>query len=216
MPEARKRILIPGGEARAEIEIDRSRFIAQAGPVMSVEAAREFIQQRKNEHPGANHHVPAFLIGHGNGVIAHCSDDGEPAGTAGKPALVVLQGSGLGDVVVVVTRYFGGIKLGTGGLVKAYTQAVQEVLVQLPRAEKVATCTVMLAFAYTYLERIRQFAAACGGVILEEEFGADISMLARFREENLAEFQEAIKNLTRGSVQAIIIEQDPQTIMPLK
>lgn len=215
MVDVDERALIPAGKARAEIVIDRSRFIASAGPAFSVEEAREFIRLERKEFPDASHHVPAFLIGRGTGVIAHCTDDGEPSGTAGRPALVVLQGSGLGDVVVVVTRYFGGIKLGTGGLVRAYTEAVQEVIKVLPRAEKVATVQVALAFPYTYLERIRQYARECGGLILEEDFGADITMLMRFRSALFEGFQLEVKNLTRGSVEAIILDRDPNTIMPL-
>ena len=136
--ETTKRI-IPAGEARVEIIVDKSRFIAAAGPAFSVEEARAFIQKMKVEFPDASHHVPVFIIGHGNSVTVHCTDDGEPSGTAGRPALAVLQGSGLGDVVLVITRYFGGIKLGTGGLVRAYSDAVREVLKVLVRAEKVAT-----------------------------------------------------------------------------
>lgn len=208
--------LIPASEARAEIEIDRSRFIARAAPVFTVEEARAFIQRNKVDFPDASHHVPAFLIGHGAGVTAHCSDDGEPAGTAGRPALVVLQGSGLGDIAVVVTRYFGGIKLGTGGLVRAYTEAVQEVLRLLPRAEKVATADAMLAFPYTYIVRVRELVAGGGGQILEEDFGADVTVTARFRAENVSTFAEAVKNLTRGTVETIIISTDPNTIFPVQ
>lgn len=207
--------LIPAAEAQAEIEIDRSRFIARAGPAFTVEEARRFIQQTKAAFPDASHHVPAFLIGHGAGVTAHCSDDGEPGGTAGRPALVVLQGSGLGDVVVVVTRYFGGIKLGTGGLVRAYTEVVQEVLRILPRAEKVATEDVMLAYPYTYIERVREYIHKHEGQLLEEEFGADVTVLARFRAERTAEFCEDIKNLTRGAVGAIIVDRNPNSILPV-
>ena len=215
MKEAGARTLIPGGKARTEIVIDRSRFVASAGPAFRVEEAREFIAAEKREFPDASHHVPAFLIGHGAGVIAHCSDDGEPSGTAGRPTLVVLQGSGLGDVVAVVTRYFGGIKLGTGGLVRAYTESVQEVLKILPQAEKVATVEAVLAFPYTYLERIRLFAREYAGVVLEEDFGADITMTLRFRSDHFDSFQTALKNLTRGTVEAIIIDTNPNTSMPL-
>jgi uncharacterized YigZ family protein len=208
-----KPALIPGGEARVEIEIDRSRFIACAAPAFTVEEARAFIQRVKDEFPDASHHVPAFLIGHGAGVTAHCGDDGEPAGTAGRPALVVLQGSGLGDIVVVVTRYFGGIKLGTGGLVRAYTAAVQEVLRAVPLAERVATEDVMLAFPYTYVERVRETVARHGGILLEEDFGADVTVAARFRAEKTALFADDIKNLTRGTVETIITGRNPNTIV---
>jgi uncharacterized YigZ family protein len=127
---------IPARAARVEIGVVNSRFIASAGPAFSVEEAREFIARVKAEFPDASHHVPVYLVGYGASVTAHCSDAGEPSGTAGRPALAVLQGSGLGDVVVVVTRYFGGTKLGTGGLVRAYSDAVRSVLEVLPRAER--------------------------------------------------------------------------------
>jgi uncharacterized YigZ family protein len=214
MPETRQRLLIPGGSARAELIIERSRFIASAGPAFDIGQARDFIANVKREYPDASHHVPAFVIGHGLSVTSHCGDDGEPAGTAGRPALAVLQGSGLGDAVVVVTRYWGGIKLGTGGLVHAYSDAVKEVLCHLPRAEKVATVKTMLVIEYSFLERVRQISAVYSGRILEEDFAADITLVIEFREENFQNFQKGVKNLTRGAVEAIIIERDPNSIMP--
>ncbi len=108
--------------------MSNSRFIAHLAPAASVEEAKAFIDQIRAEYADATHNVPAYVIGYGASVTAHCNDDGEPAGTAGRPILAVLQGSGLGDVVLVVTRYFGGTKLGTGGLVRAYTEAAQAVL----------------------------------------------------------------------------------------
>ncbi|MRS04545.1 YigZ family protein, partial [bacterium] len=155
---------IPAQRSRAEIEVLKSRFIASIAPAFSVDEARAFIQEIKKEFSDASHNVPAFLIGHGASVIAHSSDDGEPSGTAGRPALIVLQGSGLGDVVVVVTRYFGGTKLGTGGLVHAYTDAVKEVLIDLPFAEKVATYLVMVVIPYTLFEQVRLLAQKYQGV----------------------------------------------------
>ena len=129
--------IIPAAEARVALTVVNSRFIATAAPVFSVEAARAFVGRVRAEFADASHNVPAYVIGHGATTIAHCHDDGEPAGTAGRPVLAVLQGSGLGDVAVVVTRYFGGTKLGTGGLVRAYGDAARAVLAALPRAEKV-------------------------------------------------------------------------------
>ena len=206
---------IPAGEARAEIMVVNSRFIATAAPVFSVEDARAFIARRRAEFWDASHNVPAFLIGYGASVTAHCNDDGEPAGTAGRPALAVLQGSGLGDVAVVVTRYFGGTKLGTGGLVHAYGEAVKAVLAVLPRAEKIPTHTVMLVCDYSYFERIRLLIAGLHGQIIDEAFGADVTITARFAVWFLAPFQEALRELTRGSLQAEIIETNPETIMPV-
>lgn len=192
-----------------------SRFIAAAAPVFSVEEARAFIARIRAEFPDASHHVPAFLIGYGASVTAHCTDDGEPQGTAGRPALAVLQGSGLGDVVVVVTRYFGGTKLGTGGLVHAYSEAVKAVLSVLPRAEKIPTHTVMLACEYSYFERIRLLIQANYGQVLDEDFGADVTITARFAAWHLEPFQSALSGLSRGSLHAEIIESNPETIMPL-
>jgi len=100
--------MIPARKTRAEITVVNSRFIATVAPVFTVDAARVFITRIKREFSDATHNVPAYLIGHGAVVVAHCSDDREPSGTAGRPALAVLRGSGLGDVAVVVTRYFGG------------------------------------------------------------------------------------------------------------
>ena len=191
-----------------------SRFIASAAPAFSVEEARAFIAKIKAEFSDASHNVPAFVIGSGASVTAHCTDDGEPSGTAGRPALAVLQGSGLGDVVVVVTRYFGGTKLGTGGLVHAYGEAVKAVLAVLPRAEKVPTHTVMLAVEYGLFERAKLLVEAHKGEILDQDFGADVTITARFAVWHFDAFQEAVRELTRGAVQAEIIETNPETIMP--
>jgi uncharacterized YigZ family protein len=210
-----KRYPIPAGEARAEIIVVNSRFITSAAPAFSVESAREFINRVREEMPDATHHVPAYLIGYGASVTAHCSDSGEPSGTAGRPALAVLQGSGLGDVVVVVTRYFGGTKLGTGGLVRAYTDAVKSVLEVLPRAEKIPTHTAMIVTPYSYFEQIRLLVNAQHGQILESTFEADVTLVARFMVDRFETFQSALSELTRGSVQAVIIETNPETIMPL-
>ncbi len=210
-----KRYPIPAKEARAEIMVINSRFIATAAPAFSVEEARAFVARIRAEFPDASHNVPAFLIGYGASVTAHCTDDGEPPGTAGRPALTVLQGSGLGDVVVVVTRYFGGTKLGTGGLVHAYGESVKAVLAVLPRAEKIPTHTVMLACEYSYFERVRLLVAAHHGQVLDEDFGADVTVTARFAVWELEGFQNALRELSRGSLQAEIIETNPETIMPL-
>ena len=111
--------LIPARRVETEFTELNSRFITSAAPAFSVSEAKAFINEIKGKYPDATHHVPVYLIGHGRSSLAHCSDDGEPSGTAGRPALAVLRGSNLGDIVLVITRYFGGTKLGTGGLVRA-------------------------------------------------------------------------------------------------
>ncbi len=206
---------IPARETRTEIRVVNSRFISTVAPAFSVEEARAFIARVRGEFPDAAHHVPAFLVGHGSSVVAHCSDDGEPSGTAGRPILAVLRGSGLGDVAVVVTRYFGGTKLGTGGLVRAYRDAVREVLALLPRAVVVPTHTVMIATPYTLFERLRLAVADHRGEVLDEEFAADVTITARFTAERLPAFQDALRELSSGAIEAEIVATDERTIMPL-
>jgi uncharacterized YigZ family protein len=214
MVQTGKRYPVPAGEVRAEIKVLNSRFIATLAPVFSVEEAKEFISRVKSEFSDATHHVPVYLIGFGESVIAHCSDAGEPSGTAGRPALAVLRGSGLGDSAVVVTRYFGGTKLGTGGLVRAYSDAVREVLGLVKRAERIQTHTVMVSFEYRLFERVRLLAAAQHGQILDEEFGADVTLTARFAVEDLPDFQQALSELSNGGVQALVIETQ-EVLMPV-
>ena len=110
--------LLPAEEVRRELTVSNSRFIATLAPVSSVNEAKAFVARIRKEFADASHNVPAYIIGGGNSITEYCSDDGEPSGTAGRPALAVLRGSGLGDVAVVVTRYFGGTLLGKGGLVQ--------------------------------------------------------------------------------------------------
>lgn len=206
---------IPARETRIEFKVANSRFIATAAPVFSVEEARAFVDRVRDEFSDASHNVPAFVVGHGSSVTAHCQDDGEPSGTAGRPMLAVLQGSGLGDVAVVVTRYFGGTKLGTGGLVRAYGDAVREVLAVLPRAEKVPTHTVMFDVPYGVLEQTRLLVEAHGGEMIDEVFAAEVTLTTRFTVEQYPAFAEALQELTHGQVEALIIETNEATIMPL-
>ena len=205
---------IPAAEARTEIKVKNSRFIATAAPVFSVDEAKEFIARVKAEFSDASHNVPAYSVGYGPSVIAHCSDDGEPSGTAGRPILAVLQGSGMGDLAIVVTRYFGGTKLGTGGLVRAYSEAAKAVLEILPRAQKVATHTVMLVIPYNYLERVRLLVAAHNGRILNEAFAADIAVTGQFTVEAFPDFQRALEEMSHGSLTVEVVATNEATIMP--
>ena len=208
--------IVPSETARIEIVVEKSRFIATAGPAFSVEEARSSIQTIRNEFPDATHHVPAFIVGHGLGVTMHCSDDGEPSGTAGRPILAVLQGSGLGDIWVVVTRYFGGIKLGTGGLVRAYSEAAKKVLAILPIAEKVVVSNVMMTIPYSLFERTRILIEEFQGVRLDENFTDEVTITVRLREENVSPFCDQLRNLSRGQANVIIIDHAYNAIMPIK
>lgn len=120
----------------AEIEIERSRFIAWLCHAPDVAAFDALLARARSRHPDASHHCSAFVAGPpGEQTAIGFSDDGEPGGTAGRPMFQVLEGSGVGQIGCVVTRYFGGTKLGTGGLVRAYSQAVQKALESLPRRD---------------------------------------------------------------------------------
>src|SRR5690349_10933381 len=153
-------VFVPAGHARVEIRVVNSRFIASAGPAATVEAARAFIAAVRAEMPDASHHVHAYIVGHGATTTLGMSDDGEPSGTAGRPVMAVLRGSGLGDVVLVVTRYFGGTLLGIGGLVRAYGDAAKAVLAALPREEKVERRAVVLTLPYAAYEPARRILTA--------------------------------------------------------
>lgn len=197
---------VPAQAVRHETTVLNSRFVASLAPVFSVEEARAHIARIRTEFADASHNVPVYLIGFGNSVTAHCSDDGEPSGTAGRPALAVLQGSGLGDVAVVVTRYFGGTKLGTGGLVRAYGDAVRQVLAVTPRARRIPVHTVMIELPYGLYEQSRQLIEAHGGVVLAQDFAGEVTLTARFPVDRLEGFQLALSELSNGGRQAMIVE----------
>ena len=197
---------IPLKKIRREHEVLKSRFIATLAPVPGIEEARNFISHIKKEFNDASHNVPAYIIGGGNTMTEFCSDDGEPAGTAGRPALAVLRGSGLRDVAVVVTRYFGGTLLGTGGLVKAYTESTQLVVNAVGRGKRVPVHVVMLSIPYHLLERMRTLAAHQRGEIVGEDYAADITMTLRLPVEAFDLFQNELRELSAGKIKAEIIE----------
>ncbi len=197
---------VPACEVRREIVVINSRFIAALAPAATVEAARAFVARIRGAFPDASHHVPAYIVGGGASAVAHASDDGEPAGSAGRPVLAVLRGSGLGDVVVVVTRYFGGTKLGIGGLVRAYTQAAQRVVAAVPRARKVLSHTVMLGLPYNRLEQVRRLTAQHGGTVLDEAFAAEVTLTLRFPAAAFPAFQEALQEFSAGRLEAVVLE----------
>lgn len=201
-----KTYTIPLSEVRREHVVVNSRFIATLAPVFSIDEARAFIARIREEFADASHNVPAYIIGGGNTVTEFSSDDGEPSGTAGKPALTVLRGSGLGDLAVVITRYFGGTLLGTGGLVKAYTESTQMAVKAVERGQRIPVYVAMLALPYPLLERIRLLVARRGGEILSEDFAGDITMTLRFPVDAFDAFQQDVRELSRGQLRAEVIE----------
>ena len=163
--------------ARSEIEIKRSRFIASCARTDSEEAAREFIAQIRREFPDARHHCTAFIIHQDTGPdTARSSDDGEPAGTAGNPMLKVLTESDLTNVTCVVTRYFGGTKLGTGGLVRAYSGAVQQVLEDAQTVRLVTQPSYQLQLPISEAGKIEAKLTQNGYQILERDFSQEASL----------------------------------------
>jgi uncharacterized YigZ family protein len=208
-----KDYFIPLTEIRREHVVVNSRFIATLAPVFSVEEARAFLARLKKEFTDASHNVPAYIIGGGNTVTEFCSDDGEPAGTSGRPALAVLRGSGLGDVAVVVTRYFGGTLLGTGGLVKAYTESTQMVVNAVGRGRRVRVHVALLAIPYNLLERVRLMVTRHHGEVLGEDFAGDVTLTLQFPVESMDGFQNELRELSAGKLQAEVIETK-ETIVP--
>jgi len=205
---------VPLIEIRRELMVLNSRFIATLAPAFSIDEARAFMARIKKEFADATHNVPVYIIGGGNTVTEYFSDDGEPAGTSGKPALAVLRGSGLGDVVLVITRYFGGTLLGTGGLVKAYTESAQLVVNNVERGQRISVHVVMLAIPYNLLERVRLLSARHRGKILGEDFAGDITMTLQFPVSEFDSFQLGMRELSAGKLQAEVIETT-ETIMPI-
>jgi uncharacterized YigZ family protein len=189
---------IPKGEFRAETLVVNSRFLCTVAEVRTVEAATAFVRRVKDELADASSHAYAYRVGYGASVIDGCNDGGEPSGTAGRPMLAVLQGSGLGDVAAVVSRWFGGTKLGTGGLVRAFGGAVKDALDALPRAERIETRTFLLETPYPLYERARLLLHAHHGTIDAEEFGGEVLLTVTVPVEHIAAAQRAMADLSGG------------------
>lgn len=197
---------VPAGRARIERVERRSRFVATVDRTPSVSAARALIETVRAEFPGASHNVYAFAVGFGSSVTNGCGDDGEPSGTAGRPVLAVVQGSGLGDVCVVVTRYFGGTKLGTGGLVRAYTEAAQAVLAEAPRTVREERHLVEIVIAYGAYEPLLRILAAHGGRVDAEAFGPEVTVRVSVPEDRQADLVAAVAEATAGRAAVRAVE----------
>jgi uncharacterized YigZ family protein len=194
---------IPVQETQIELIVVNSRFIATALLADTVVSARESLARIRAAMPEANHHVYAYRVGYGNSVIEGMSDDGEPTGTAGPPTLAVLRGANLGDTLVVVTRYFGGTKLGTGGLVRAYSDATRTVLEALPRQLKIPRQQIGLEFAYSFYERMKLLIVEYEGTIDDETFGRDASLIVTLPQANVETFAIRVTDMTAGRVEII-------------
>lgn len=185
--------------ASYEFTVKNSRFLAEADYVDSAEAARALLRQRKERFPDIRHVVHAFAIGPTAGILG-CSDDGEPAGTAGRPTLEVLKGSGLTNLILTTTRWFGGIKLGTGGLVKAYTEAAQGCLANAATQELVPMATVSFAIPYQLYDQCRLLLRSLGFTTTSEEFLDTIRITGTIRDADTPELARQLSELSRGQV----------------
>lgn len=203
---------VPLTEIRREQTVVNSRFIATLAPAFSIDEARTFMKRIRAEFADATHNVPVYIIGGGNTVTEYFSDDGEPSGTSGKPALTVLRGSGLGDAVLVITRYFGGTLLGTGGLVKAYTEAAQSAVNAVERGQRVPVHVAMAAIPYNLLERVRLIVTKNHGKVLGEDYAGDITLTLQFPVENYEAFQSDMRELSAGKIQAEVIETKEEIV----
>jgi uncharacterized YigZ family protein len=191
---------IPAATVRIENEVSRSRFICTLTNAPTVETARGFIASIRAEMPDASHHVYAFKVGYGSSVIEGVSDDGEPTGTAGPPVLAVLRGADLGDTALVVTRYFGGTKLGTGGLVRAYSDAARTAIEAATIIEKIERRHLGFTISYSLYERVKILAAAHQATIDDESFEAEITLYLTIPLDSVASFVDAVRELSAGRV----------------
>jgi uncharacterized YigZ family protein len=195
----RGRYPVPGDERRVSDEVKGSRFIASVGCAPDVEAARAFIARIKDEFADATHNCWAYVVGPPGSTDKNAaSDDGEPGGTAGSPILNALLNSGVGDVVVVVTRYFGGVKLGRGGLVRAYGGGARRVLQVTPLVERITYTLAMVTVEYAAVDTIRRLIGEHDGVIVEETFGESAAFEAKVPEDRFADFESAAIDATHG------------------
>lgn len=191
--------VIPGATHREEQSIERSRFIGTVGHAASVDAARAFIDEVRAEFPDATHNCWAFVAGApGSTAFIGMSDAGEPHGTAGRPMLDVLLHSGVGEVVAVVTRYYGGVKLGKGGLVRAYGGTVQHALASMPRGEHFARVPLRITVDYPDIDALRRLLAEYGADVLEEDYAECVTYRVAARQAHVDALESALMDQTAG------------------
>ena len=197
--EAGLRYAIPSRIYRVEELIQRSRFITTAAHAPDANAANAFVDSVRELFPDATHHCWAFVAGP-PGSTAHIgmSDDGEPHGTAGRPMLTVLLHSGVGEVVTVCTRYFGGVKLGTGGLSRAYAGGVKLLLQTLPTELKIKRVHVSVRVAYPHVESLQRLLDDLEVVVEHEEYGEEVRYQIAVPAMTLETLREQLAQLTSG------------------
>lgn len=202
MSETTRRYLIPSATHEDELEIERSRFIGTLGHAASADEARAFVEHVRQRFPDATHHCWAFVAGPpGDSRVIGMSDDGEPSGTAGKPMLSVLMHSDIGEIVAVVTRYYGGRQLGTGGLVRAYTQAVQQPLEHLPTREQVTTIAVEVEVQYSDYGSVERLFQDADVDIRDTIYTDTVTVMSDVPDDQWAALRARIVDQTAGSAE---------------
>ena len=196
-----QKILYKGGEG--ELIEKKSRFIATTRPVESEEEALAFIAEMKKKYWDATHNCSAFVIGDRQ-QIQRCSDDGEPQGTAGQPMLEVFNREGVTDVVCVVTRYFGGVLLGAGPLLRAYQTTAKETLNAAGVSVVRRWVELTIPCGYNLLGKLTQEIPLWDGIVADTEYGADVTIKALLPEGKEGEFAKRVLDLTSGTVQATV------------
>lgn len=201
--------LVPASQHRVDEKIRRSHFITTVGPAATVEEARAFISAMKDEFDAANHNCWAYVVGPpGSTAKAGMSDDGEPHGTAGRPMLTVLLHCGIGDVVAVVTRYFGGVKLGKGGLVRAYSGGVKTALQTLPQIQKIPMVVVETFIGYSEITLFLRMLPDYSAEILDSDFTDTVSYRLQMPAKHLEPFKLQIADLTNGQGSVVSADTD--------
>lgn len=197
--------LVPTGYGEDEFTEKRSRFIGRIWLVETEEEALSKIQEMKKQHYDATHNCWAYIIHSG---AVRFSDDGEPGGTAGMPMLQVLQREGLNNVACVVTRYFGGILLGAGGLVRAYTKGAKIAVDAAGKSIKRVWTVLYIPCPYSFYERVKLEIEAFGGILRSTDFGAEVDMEILFPQANAQLFLDRLTDLTSGTVEGMEIGQE--------
>ncbi|WP_309895205.1 YigZ family protein [Archangium sp.] len=203
-----KRYRVPARLHRVEQELQRSRFITTLAPAPTVEEAKAFIARVREEFPDANHNCWAYVVGPaGSTATVGMSDDGEPHGTAGRPMLTALLHGGVGEVAVVVTRYFGGTLLGKGGLVRAYTGCVQQALEALPTTERVPRVLLAVELEYASVDGVRRMLPGYEAELVAEEYAATVGYRLALPLAQVEAFKKALLDLTHGQALLEVLDE---------
>ncbi len=191
-------LYIPVGNSRSEIVVKKSRFISQCFYIESDKEAKAIVSSLWKEHKDARHVVYGFIYGAKNSQTMGMTDDGEPKGTAGRPVLQVLKGSSITNILCTVVRYFGGIKLGTGGLVKAYTEAAQQALKELKVKELIDETAFSVTAGYEFYDQIKRAAESYSAEVITEEFTDHVYIEFRVPEKYFKDIEAALSDISNG------------------